>query len=92
VAHRLELTLVDERDGAPIADAKAREYSAEETDSVSSDSRGVMSIEWPTPARSEGGFRAQVSSLGFQATGTCDAGSIYFEDGEGQDDRRYRAE
>jgi hypothetical protein len=47
MADTLELTLVDELDGSPVTDAKAREYSAEETDSVSSDSSGMMSIELP---------------------------------------------
>ena len=47
MAHRFDLTLVDDLDSGPVADAKGREYSANETDSISSDSRGMMSIELP---------------------------------------------
>jgi hypothetical protein len=62
MAHQLELTLVDEADGAPIAEAKAREYSANETDSVLSDSRGVMSIELPDQPKH---FALRVQKEGF---------------------------
>jgi hypothetical protein len=62
MVRRLEITLIDETDGAPVADAKAREYSANETDSVSSDSRGVMSIEVPDKLKH---FALRVQKEGF---------------------------
>ena len=47
MANRLKLTLVDEADGSLLADGKAWEFSAAETESVSSDSNGMMLIELP---------------------------------------------
>jgi hypothetical protein len=60
--HRLKLTLVDGGDGSPLADGKAREYSAAETESVSSDSRGVLLIELPALPNS---FALRVRKEGF---------------------------
>ena len=47
MAHRLDLTLVDETDGAPVAQATARAYAPDETDTFTSDERGAISIEVP---------------------------------------------
>jgi hypothetical protein len=59
---RLKLTLVNGGDGSPLADGKAREYSAAENESVSSDSRGVLLIELPELSNS---FALRVRKEGF---------------------------
>lgn len=59
--HRLELTLVD-ANRSPLADGKAREYSAAEADSVMSDSRGMLFIELPDLSDS---FALRVRKEGF---------------------------
>jgi hypothetical protein len=57
MAHRLELTLIDETDGTPVAHATVRAYAPDEIGFFSSNEHGAMSIEVPDrPGHGAGGL------------------------------------